>query len=136
MTVVKRPAGREPSLPPSDGARRRLTRWSWAMVPVYLFLSALSGTVLFHALQGPLGIHEGDVILMARSVAGWVAEVGITVVLLAAPVAGVVLGGAAIRRGGSWGPWTALVANAAFALLTLYMFIDDVHMTYGTSWWG
>jgi hypothetical protein len=106
------------------------------MVPAFLFLWGLSGTIYFHLLEGPLGIHEGDVILMARSAAGWAAEVGSVLVLLAVPVLGVLLGVRAIHRGGRWGSWTAIVVNTGFALFTLYTFIDDIHMTYFPSWWG
>lgn len=121
---------------PTEWSASRLTHWSWGMAGTFVVLTALVGTVFFRLVSGPLGIHEGDVTLMARSAAGWVAEVGSTSIVLAAPVVGMVLGTRAIRRGGTWGPWAALAVNAACALVTLYTFVDNVHMAYFPSWWG
>ncbi len=135
MTVTEKPAEQQPTAP-GPWSASRLTKWSWVMVPGFLFLWGLSGTVYFHLLEGPLGIHEGDVILMARSAAGWAAEVGSVLILLAVPVLGVLLGVRAIHRGGRWGSWAAVVVNAGFALLLLYTFMDEIHMTYFPSSWG
>ena len=137
MTVAEKPVEQQPSLPPRpQWSASRLTHWSWGMAGTFVFLATLSGTVFFRLVQGPLGIREGDVILMARSAAGWVAEVGSTLIVLSAPVLGVVLGARAIRRGGTWGPRAATAVNGLFALLWLYTFIDNIHMTYFPSWWG
>ncbi len=135
MTIAEKPTEQH-STAAEPWSSSRLTKWSWVMVPGFLFLWGLSGTVYFRLLEGPLGIHEGDVILMARSASGWAAEIGSVLAGLAAPVLGVLLGVRAIRRGGRWGSWTAVIVNAGFALLVLYMFVDDIHMTYFPSWSG
>jgi hypothetical protein len=133
MTLTERPAER-PQPPPDDSATARLIRWSWAMVPAFLLIWLLAGSLLFYLLKGPLGLQEGEVLLMARSVAGWFAEVGSFLLVGATPLAGVAFGVAALRRGQSIA-LSAVVVNAALWLLTLYTFIDDIHMTYFPSWW-
>ncbi len=134
MTLTETPVERPRRLPPGSGAAGP-TRRSWAMVPIGLVIWLLVDTLLFSLLKGPLGIREGEVLLMARSVAGWFAEVGSLLVVLAAPVAGVVFGATALRRGGHGAAVAGLVVNAAGCLLALYMFIDDIHMTYSPGWW-
>ena len=105
MATTEKAAEQQPPAPPRWSSSR-LTTWSWAMVPGFLVLWGLSGTVYFHLLEGPLGIREGEVILMARSASGWAAEVGSVLVLLAVPFLGVLLGIRAIHRGGRWGSWS------------------------------
>ena len=92
-------------------------------------------SVLSQALKGPLGLHEGDVLLMARTAGAWIAEVGFVVIDLAAPVAGIGFGAVALRRGGRALSLAAVVVNAALCLVIVYMFVDDIHMTYFPRWW-
>ena len=136
MTITEQPADRQATAPPPPppGAAR-LMHWSWAMVPILLVVWLVVATVVFHALEGPLGIREGEVLLMARSVAGWFAETGTFLVVVAMPIAGLVLGRAALGRGARWGAWAAIAVNAALSLLIVYTFVDDIHMTYFPSWW-
>lgn len=104
------------------------------MVPVFLVVWALVEVALFGLVSGPLGLHEGEVLLMARSVGGWLAEIGSVALSMAAPLAGCLLGLAAVRRGGRVPSLVAVVVNASLFLLVAYMFLDDVHMTYFPSW--
>ena len=133
MRVAHRPVeGAHPS--PSGWDASALTRWSWAMVLTALIVWLLT-SVLSQALKGPLGLHEGDVLLMARTAGAWFAEVGFVLIDLAAPVVGVGFGAVALRRGGRALSLVAVVVNAALCLVIVYMFVDDVHMTYFPRWW-
>lgn len=113
----------------------RLTRLSWAMVPASLIVWGLVSSALFYALKGPLGLREGEVLLMARNAGGWFAETGSFLISVAAPLAGVVFGVAGFRRGGRGLSLAAVAVNTCLCLLVLYSFIDAIHMTYFPAWW-
>lgn len=113
-----------------DRGTARLTRWSLAMIPLFVavfFVTDVVGTFLVLPL---LGLNEGDLFLFAHNAAGWAAEILLFLVAVAAPVAGVVLGAKALRRGGRVGAWAGLVVNAGFALVVCYMLFDAIRMAY------
>lgn len=113
-----------------DHGTARLTRWSLAMIPIFVivfFVTDIVGTFLVLPL---LGLSEGDLFLFAHSAAGWIAEILLFLVGVAAPVTGVVLGAKALRRGGKAGAWAGLVVNAGLALMVCYMLFDAIRMAY------
>jgi hypothetical protein len=115
--------------PTNVGPPARATRRSLLMVPTGLFVWLATGLVGLWWMD-LLGLNEGDVLLMDRSVAGWVAEVVLVVAALAAPALGVRFAALALRHGAAWVAWLGLVLNGALLVLVLYGFVDDIRMTY------
>jgi phosphoglycerol transferase MdoB-like AlkP superfamily enzyme len=109
---------------------QRLTSWSLLMVVVYLMWAAALGFFGSLVLMPWLDLPEGSLLLMAGGVTGWVAEIGMTVLLIAPIVVGVALAVKAVRRGGRWTAWLALGLNAVLIAQAVFSFIDAVHMTY------
>ena len=98
------------------------------MLPAFLgafVVATVVGNWFLHLLD----LHEGDLLLMAHSAAGWAAEVGTTLLLLAAPVVGAVYGLAAVRAGARR-TWWWLVLNGLLVVWVLFVFVDDVRMSY------
>lgn len=113
----------------------RLTRWSLLMVPLGLVVWVAVGIIAYASL-GLFGLSEGDLILMAQSVAAWIFDLVLWAILAAAPVAGVVLAAKALRRGGHVGAWAGLVLNGLVALVVAYQVFDEIRMSYfpGFTW--
>lgn len=109
---------------------QRLTRWSLLMIVVYLMWAIALGFFGSLVLMPWLDLSEGSLLLMAGGVAGWVAQIGMTVLLIAPIVVGMVLAVKAVRRGGRWTAWLALGLNAVVIAQAVFSFIDAVHMTY------
>ncbi|MFC8504064.1 hypothetical protein ACFUC1_17025 [Pedococcus sp. NPDC057267] len=109
---------------------RQLTQWSLLVVPAFVLVFWLTDVVGTFLMLPLLGLHEGDLPLMARDVAGWTVTTLLFLVAVAAPALGMGLARAALRRGGRAGAWAALVLNAGTALLMVYVFADAVRMTY------
>lgn len=118
---------------PGSGHAASLTRWSWVMLPVFVAVWFVLGLVAFASL-GLFGLHEGDLILMAHSVAAWLFFVVSWLLIAAAPVAGVGLAVMALRRGGRVQSWLALSANALVLLLVVYQVFDEIRMSYFPGW--
>lgn len=108
----------------------RLTRRSLLMVPTFVVVYFITGLIGLYLVLHLLGLNEGDLFLMERGVAGWAMEVLFTLVLVSAPAAGVWFAVAALRRGGRWGALAGLVVNGLLVLLVIYIFVDDILMTY------
>lgn len=111
----------------------RLARLSLWMLPLFALVGLVTSFVGVYVIFPLVGLEEGDVFLMAHSVAGWVWAVAFWVLLLAAPVTGVVLAAKALRRGGARAARTALVLNGALVLIAAYMAVDEVRMAYFPS---
>jgi len=125
MSVMVPPAQQERPV----WSAHRLTVWSFLMLVVYVVWYFALGMLGMMVLLPALGLSEGDLLLMAGGVAGWVAEVGMSLLLVAPLVVGVVLAVTAIRRGGRWA-WVALVLNGLLVLQVVFAFLDTIHMTY------
>jgi hypothetical protein len=100
------------------------------MLPLYLVWAVALAFFGSLVLMPWLDLAEGGLLLMAGGVAGWVAEIGMTLLLIAPPVVGVVLAVKAVRRGGRWTAWLALGLCAVLIAQAVFSFIDAVHMTY------
>ena len=106
-------------VPPTD-ATGRLERWAWLMLPallVALLVANLLGALFMHLL----GLHQGDLLLMAGGAGAWAAELLVTLVVATPPVAGVTLATLALRRGARRRVWAALVLNAFLVAWVLYV---------------
>lgn len=108
----------------------RLTRWSLLMVPAFIVIYFVTSLIGLYLIFPILDLHEGDLLLFARDVAGWMAAIVTWLLLAAAPITGVVLAVKAVRRGGRLSAWFGLVLNAALTLLVSYMVFDEIRMTY------
>jgi hypothetical protein len=100
------------------------------MLPTFLAVFVLTSFVGEYVMLPWLGLHEGDLMLMERGVAGWVSEIAFALVLAAPALAGVAFAVRALRRAGRWQAWAGLAVNALLVLWVVYMFVDAVHMTY------
>lgn len=108
----------------------RLIRWSWAMVPLFVLVWFVLGIVSFLSL-GLFGLAEGDLVLMAHSVAAWVFFVACWLVIGAIPVAGLVLAARARVEGARLVAWSlAMAANVVVLLLVAYQVFDEIRMSY------
>lgn len=105
------------------------TRHAWAALGAAAGALLLVG-VLTLPLLDLLGLHEGDVFLMSRDVAGWAVELITTLLVLLPALAGAVLARRAAHRHGGAGAWTVLALSALLVGLAAYGFVDDVRMTY------
>lgn len=120
------------SSPPTAAARdeaRRLTRRSYLMLPVALLVAVLLA-VPFGWVLHLLGLHEGDLLLMARGWAGWTAETAFDLVQAVPLLLGAWFATRALRRGARWPAWAALGLNAAGVLLCVYVYVDAISLTY------
>jgi hypothetical protein len=79
------------------------TAWShrslW-MLPTFLAAFLVTSFVGEYVMLPWLGLHEGDLMLMERGIAGWASEVAFTLALVAPPVVGVAFAIAALRHSG------------------------------------
>jgi hypothetical protein len=121
--------------PPRTSSRQlqqptRLTRWSLWMLPGFLAVFMLTSFAWLYLVFPMLGLKEGDIVLFAHSVGGWVAAVIGWALLVAAPVGGVVFAVKALRRGGRVGAWVGLVLNSLVTLMVAYMVFDEIRMAY------
>lgn len=114
----------------ADEQAHRLTRWSLAMIPIFVVVFIVTDVVGTFVVLPLLGLSEGDLFLFAHNAAGWVAEILLFLIGVLAPVAGVVLGVKALRRGGRAGAVAGLVVNAGLALVVCYMLFDAIRMAY------
>ena len=108
----------------------RWTRRSLWMVPTFVVAYIVTSLVGEYVMLPWLGLHEGDLMLMERGVAGWASEIGFALLLVAPAVLGVVFAAAALRHAGRWPAWVGLVLNTTLGFLAIYAFIDAIHMTY------
>lgn len=112
---------------------QKVTMWThrslW-MLPTFLAVFLVTSLVGEYVLLPWLGLHEGDLMLMERGVAGWTSEIAFALVLIAPAVTGVVMAIAALRHSGRRGAWVGLVLNALLVAFVVYTFVDAVHMTY------
>lgn len=106
------------------------THRSLWMLPTFLVVFLVTSFVGEYVMLPWLGLHQGDLMLMERGVAGWASEVAFALVLIAPPVVGVAFAIAALRRSGRWAAWVGLTMNALLVALVVYMFVDAIHMTY------
>lgn len=113
--------------PQSDADR--LTRWSFYLLLVFVFAYLVAGVVGYWLL-GALGLTDGDLLLMDHSAAGWAAEIGLTLVLAAPPIVGVVLAIRAIRRGARTLAFVAGAINGLLVLMTLVTLVGNIWITY------
>ena len=114
--------------PSPDAAR--MTRWSWAMVPLFVLVWFVLGIVAFLSL-GLFGLAEGDLVLMAHSAAAWVFFVACWLVIGAVPVAGLVLAARARVLGARLVTWALpMTVNAVVLLLVAYQVFDEIRMSY------
>lgn len=122
-------------VPPSEAGQvadhrvARWTRWSLWMLPVFL-VALIVSSIVGSALLSAFGLHEGDLLLMQRGVAGWAAEIGVSLLLVTPAVVGVVLATKALRHGAGRAAWVGLVANGLLVLWTAFVFANAVRMTY------
>lgn len=107
----------------------RLMRWSFSMLLVFAFAYLVAAAVGFWLL-GALGLNDGDLLLMDHSAIGWIAEIGLTLVLATPPVIGVVLGVRAIRAGAGKLALVAVAINGLLALMALVTFVGNIVITY------
>jgi len=114
----------EPS--PASERARLLTRWSLRMIPATV-LSLLMAFIVGNALMHATGTPEGT-LLTSKGVAGWISWFVVLVVLLSAPLAGVLLAVVARREGGADRARLALVINA---VLAGYLLISSVANLFG-----
>lgn len=125
-TVAPVPGTTRPAVPVAT----RLARWSWAMVPVFVVVWFVLGIVTFLSLD-LFGLVEGDLVLMAHSVAAWVFFVVCWLVIAAVPVTGLTLAAWARRAGARVVAWSLpMTANAAVLLLVAYQVFDEIRMSY------
>jgi pimeloyl-ACP methyl ester carboxylesterase len=100
------------------------------MVAVFVgvyFLTSLIGLYLVFPM---LGLREGDILLFAHSIGGWVAAVAGWLLLAAGPVTGVVLAARALRLGARASAWVAFALNALVTLFVAYTVFDEIRMAY------
>ena len=113
MTHPPRP-GRPSSPSPAQVARAAaLTRASLVMIPataVSSLIALVVGTTLMHATGTP----EGQ-LLTSSGVGGWLSWVLVIVIMISAPLSGVVLALLARRVGGEGRTTLALVVNGVLA---------------------
>lgn len=100
------------------------------MIPVFVVVFIVTDVVGTFVVLPLLGLSEGDLFLFAHNAVGWVAEILLFLIGVLAPVAGVVLGVKALRRGGRAGAVAGLVVNAGLALVVCYMLFDAIRMAY------
>jgi uncharacterized membrane protein len=100
------------------------------MLPVFVVVYFVTGFVGEYVVLDLLGLPEGSLFLMAGGVAGWVTEVGFALLLIAAPVAGVVFARRALSTERSRMAWAGLVLNGLLVLVVVYTFVDAVRMSY------
>lgn len=124
-TVAPRPGPVSTTWPAS-----RLTLWSLLMVIATLVWGVALGFFGSLVLMPWLGLSEGDLLLMAGGLAGWVAQVGMTLLLIAPALVGLGLAVTAMRRGGRLAAWLAFGLNAVIIAQAALSFVDAVHMTY------
>lgn len=115
MTTPAMPVGATPKRNRSEPAGRSsvLMWWSLAMIPASV-VSAVLAVILGTVLMAATGTPEGA-LLVSAGFEGWLAWIAVTATMLSAPVAGVVLGVLARRRGGGSGATVALVINGCIA---------------------
>lgn len=127
MTTIAPPPGR------TAASDQKVTRWAqrslW-MLPVFLVAFLVTSFIGEYVMLPWLGLHEGDLMLMERGVAGWTSEIAFGLVLVAPAVTGVVFAIAALRTSGRWTAWVGLALNAILVAFVIYTFADAVHMTY------
>ena len=123
------------SAPPTRAARdeaRRLTRWSFVMLPVALLLAVVL-VVPFTWVLHLLGLHEGDLLLMAGGWAGWTAESAFDLAQAVPLLIGMWLATRALRQDARWPAWLALGLNAVGVLFCVYLYADAISLTYWPS---
>lgn len=113
-----------------DQKASRWTRRSLWMLPTFVAAYVVTSLVGEYVMLPWLGLHEGDLMLMKRGVAGWASEIVFASILVAPAALGLVFAVAALRHGGRWRAWLGLALNAVLVVLVLYMFVDAIHMTY------
>ena len=128
MTTTTRPAPRSPLGPLAEP--RRLTSWSWWMLAVFVVAYLLSSYVGAYLVFPLLGLKEGDIFLFARNAGGWAAASISWLLLIAGPVAGVVLAVRARRLHAGAVVWPPLLLNTVALLFTAYLAFDEIRMTY------
>jgi alpha-beta hydrolase superfamily lysophospholipase len=94
MTTLSPSSRTSPKQPEKSS---RLTKWSLWMVAVFVGVALLTSLIELYLVFPMLGLHEGDLLLFAHSIGGWVAAVVGWLLLAAAPVTGVVLAVRALR---------------------------------------
>jgi hypothetical protein len=100
------------------------------MLPTFAVAAIVTSFVSEYVMLPWLGLHEGDLMLMERGVAGWASEIVFALLLLAPAALGLVFAVAALRHSGRWPAWVGLVLNAILIVIVVYSFVDAVHMTY------
>ncbi|MDE3065666.1 MAG: hypothetical protein KGJ36_08340 [Acidobacteriota bacterium] len=119
MSALKNTRGVSDSVverPPVDQAspsnhEDTATRWALGMIPATL-LGAVVAYVVGNLLMHATGTPEGA-LLTSSGLAGWVSWVAVLVLMMSAPIAGVVLALVGRRRQRSRRSDAALVVNAA-----------------------
>lgn len=112
-----------------DERAGRMSGWSWRMLPAFAVAYFIT-SIAYEPVLKMRGQHEGDLLAMTEDVAGVVLEVVFALVLVAAPVLGVVLAIRALRRQATRSAWAALVLNGLLVLLVLYQFVDAIRMSF------
>lgn len=122
-----------PSHGGTTASGQKVTEWThrslW-MLPIFVVVFLVTSFVGEYVMLPWLGLHEGDLMLMERGVAGWASEVGFALALVAPAVVGVVYAITALRHSGRVAAWVGLILNALLVAFVIYMFVDAVHMTY------
>lgn len=119
------------ALQPDPAARaervRRLTRWSWWMVPMAVgsFLAAFAIGTYLMSVQG---VAEGG-LLSAAGLSGWLAALLVTAIAVAPLVVGVVLGVRAVRLETGRRTWLPLGVNSV--LLTWLLVTSLAQLAFG-----
>lgn len=108
---------------------RALVVWSFAMIPVYVMVWWVLGWVSF-ALLGPLGLVEGELLLMAHNVWGWLLTIGFYAVMAAVPITGIVLGAKAVHSALRTSAVVAVVLNALVLLVALVQLASEIQLSY------
>jgi hypothetical protein len=119
-----------PSTADTRWPAQRLTVWSLMMLLVYVLWGLALGFFGSIVLLPALDLAEGDLLLMAGGVLGWVAEITMSLLLIAPCLIGLVLGIKAVRRGARTLAWLAVGLNVLPILQVAVAFLDSVHMTY------
>ena len=117
MTTPAMPAGAVPQRPSgnTDHRSHTLTLWSLAMIPATV-ISVVAAVLLGNVIMTATGTPEGE-LLISAGFAGWLAWIAVTLIMLSAPLMGVLLGLLARRRpDGDSKATIALVVNAAIAV--------------------
>ena len=109
---------------------RLLTRWSLWMVAVFIGVYFLTSLLWLYLVFPMLGLQEGDILLFAHSVGGWVAAVVAWLLLAAGPVTGVVLAVRALRLRARASAWVAFALNALITFFLAYSVFDEIRMAY------